>query len=59
MAERHGKQILIEVDGGIKLGNMAQVAEADILVMGSAVFDGKDAKANMAQAQAQFEELSK
>ena len=59
MAERHGKQILIEVDGGIKLSNMAQVADADILVMGSAVFDGKDAKANMAQAQAQFEELSK
>ena len=59
MAKRHDKQILIEVDGGIKLGNMAQVAEADILVMGSAVFDGKDAKANMSQAQAKFEELSK
>ena len=59
MAKRHEKQILIEVDGGIKLGNMAQVVDADILVMGSAVFDGKDAKTNMMQAQSKFEELSK
>ena len=59
MAEKHGKKLLIEVDGGIKLQNMDQVVDADILVMGSAVFDGKDAKANMAQAQKQFEELSK
>lgn len=59
MADRHGKRLLIEVDGGIKLSNMEQAVGADILVMGSAVFDGNDAKANMAKAQARFEELSR
>ena len=38
------KQVLIEVDGGIKLSNakMVKDAGADILVAGSAIFDAED-----------------
>lgn len=57
MAVQHGKQILIEVDGGVKLSNMMQVAEADILVMGSAIFNDAGARENMSQAKRQFEQL--
>ncbi|MCI8633049.1 MAG: ribulose-phosphate 3-epimerase [Lachnospiraceae bacterium] len=57
MAARLGKQILIEVDGGVKLANMMQVAEADILVMGSAIFNAAGAKDNMQQAKRQFKQL--
>ncbi|MDA2930118.1 ribulose-phosphate 3-epimerase, partial [Acidobacteria bacterium AH-259-O06] len=43
MIARAGKDILICVDGGIKRNNIADVATAgvDIIVTGSAVFDGK------------------
>ncbi|MDA2925394.1 ribulose-phosphate 3-epimerase [Acidobacteria bacterium AH-259-L09] len=43
MIARAGKDILICVDGGIKRNNIADVATAgvDIVVTGSAVFDGK------------------
>ena len=43
-----GRDILLCVDGGIKRDNIAEVAKlgADIIVTGSAVFDGKDALAN-------------
>lgn len=39
-----GRQILIEVDGGVKVNNAAEVAQAgaDILVAGSAVFGSHD-----------------
>lgn len=57
MAQEHSKQLLIEVDGGIKLSNMDQVKEADILVMGSAIFNEQGAKANMIEAQKQAETL--
>lgn len=57
MAEEHGKELLIEVDGGIKLQNMQKVADADILVMGSAIFNEKGARSNMEAAQRQLEEL--
>lgn len=59
MAERHGKKLLIEVDGGIKLQNMQQVADADILVMGSAVFNEVGAERNMAEAQSQLDAYQK
>ncbi len=42
------RDILIAIDGGITLQNVAEVARAgaDLIVTGSAVFDGKSAAAN-------------
>jgi ribulose-phosphate 3-epimerase len=39
-----GLSVLIEVDGGVKIENAKQIAEAgaDILVMGSAFFESAD-----------------
>jgi ribulose-phosphate 3-epimerase len=44
MIERAGSRALLEVDGGVKVENAAQIvtAGADILVSGSAIFSGKD-----------------
>jgi ribulose-phosphate 3-epimerase len=44
-----GRQVLVGVDGGITLANAAQVAGwgADLVVSGSAIFDGKDTAANL------------
>jgi ribulose-phosphate 3-epimerase len=43
MVGRAGRQILVGVDGGITRENVAEVARAgaDLIVTGSAVFDGK------------------
>jgi ribulose-phosphate 3-epimerase len=43
-----GREILLEVDGGVTRDNIADVAAlgADLIVTGSAVFDGKAAEAN-------------
>jgi ribulose-phosphate 3-epimerase len=48
MIEASGKEILLCVDGGITRNNVAEVARsgADIVVAGSAVFDGKAAREN-------------
>jgi ribulose-phosphate 3-epimerase len=45
-----GHPILVGVDGGVSLANAAEVASwgADIVVSGSAIFDGKDAPGNLA-----------
>ena len=47
MIRRTGRDILIEVDGGIKRENAAKViaAGADVLVMGTGLFRAKDPKA--------------
>ncbi|GAM77355.1 ribulose-phosphate 3-epimerase [Vibrio ishigakensis] len=39
-----GKKILLQVDGGVKVNNIRQIAEAgaDVFVAGSAVFDSPD-----------------
>jgi ribulose-phosphate 3-epimerase len=44
MIERTGSRALLEVDGGVKVENAAQIvaAGADILVSGSAIFSSKD-----------------
>lgn len=44
-----GKQILIEVDGGVNPGNVGQLAAAgvDVFVAGTAVFDGGKYKENI------------
>ena len=43
-----GREILLTVDGGITRSNIAEVARTgvDIIVTGSAVFDGKAAEEN-------------
>ena len=48
MIERAGKDILLAVDGGITRQNAAEIARTgiDIIVAGSAVFDGKTPKEN-------------
>jgi len=49
-----GRDILLEVDGGVKADNIAQVARAgaDTFVAGSAVFGEKDRKAAIARMRA-------
>jgi ribulose-phosphate 3-epimerase len=51
MIEESGREILVCVDGGITRNNIAEVARsrADIVVAGSAVFDGKAARENARQ----------
>lgn len=59
LCERKNTDVLIELDGGIKLSNMEKAATADMLVMGSAIF-GKgpeEAAKNLKTAQAQFEAM--
>jgi ribulose-phosphate 3-epimerase len=48
---RVGDSVLICVDGGVTRANVAQVAQmgADIIVTGSAVFDGKAPRENLAR----------
>lgn len=50
MIEASGRQILLGVDGGVTKANIAEVASlgADIVVSGSAIFDGTDVTANAA-----------
>jgi len=54
--ERSGKQIWLEVDGGIKTDNIADVARAgaDTFVAGSAVFGSKDYAATIRDMRAQL-----
>lgn len=61
LAERGLDHVEIEVDGGIKLSNIAEVvgAGADVLVMGSAIFNAKNSvMANIAAIKAILEEVS-
>jgi ribulose-phosphate 3-epimerase len=45
-----GHPVLVGVDGGVSMANAAEVAGwgADVVVSGSAIFDGKDAPGNLA-----------
>ena len=49
-----GRSIRLEVDGGVKIKNIAEIAEAgaDTFVAGSAIFDQPDYKAVIAQMRA-------
>lgn len=51
---RSGRPIVLGVDGGVTRDNIAAVAGlgADVVVTGSAIFDGRDAAANLAAMQA-------
>jgi ribulose-phosphate 3-epimerase len=53
---RTGREILLEVDGGVKADNIAAVAAAgaDTFVAGSAIFGTKDYKATIAKMRAEL-----
>jgi len=53
---RTGREILLEVDGGVKTDNIAAVAAAgaDTFVAGSAIFGTKDYKATIARMRAEL-----
>src|SRR6476646_10151295 len=54
MIDRAGSRALLEVDGGVKIDNAAQVlaAGADVLVAGSAIFSSRDYAATIAALRA-------
>ncbi|MCP9450437.1 MAG: ribulose-phosphate 3-epimerase [Nitrospira sp.] len=54
MLDRIGSRALLEVDGGVKTDNAAQVLEAgaDVLVAGSAIFSGSDYAVTIAALRA-------
>ncbi len=56
-AARTGREIRLEVDGGVKLDNIAAIAKAgaDTFVAGSAIFGTKDYKATIAAMRAAIE----
>jgi ribulose-phosphate 3-epimerase len=49
LARRHGADVLVGVDGGVTIGNAAEVAGwgADVVVSGSAIFNGTDPARNL------------
>ena len=54
MIDRTRSRALLEVDGGVKIDNAAQVlaAGADVLVAGSAIFSSRDYAATIAAMRA-------
>jgi ribulose-phosphate 3-epimerase len=54
LAQRTGREVLLEVDGGVKTDNIAEIARAgaDTFVAGSAIFGTKDYKATIAAMRA-------
>lgn len=57
LIERSGRTVMLGVDGGITRDNVRSVAGmgVDVIVTGSAVFDGGNAVANLKQLQATLE----
>ncbi len=57
MADASGREILIEVDGGVKNDNIRRVADAgaDVIVAGSAVFGAPDPARAIAELKAALE----
>ena len=53
---KSGRDIWLEVDGGVKADNLAEIAKAgaDTFVAGSAIFGGKDYKAIVADMRARL-----
>ncbi|HSC98139.1 MAG TPA: ribulose-phosphate 3-epimerase, partial [Casimicrobiaceae bacterium] len=52
--ERTGREILLEVDGGVKVDNIGEIARAgaDTFVAGSAIFGSRDYRATIAAMRA-------
>ncbi|MGZ8198495.1 MAG: ribulose-phosphate 3-epimerase [Burkholderiales bacterium] len=59
--DRSGRDIWLEVDGGVKVENIAEVARAgaDTFVSGSGVFGAGDYAATIAAMRAQLEQVTK
>jgi ribulose-phosphate 3-epimerase len=55
-AQRTGRAILLEVDGGVKVDNIAAIAKAgaDTFVAGSAIFGTPDYAATIARMRAEL-----
>jgi len=60
LIDRSGRDIRLEVDGGVKVDNIAAVAAAgaDTFVAGSAIFGAKDYRATIAAMRAEIREAS-
>ncbi|MBO6158621.1 MAG: ribulose-phosphate 3-epimerase [Firmicutes bacterium] len=57
-----GKDVLIELDGGVKVSNMHELLDADLLVMGSAVFaagNPEKTRENFRYCQEKLNELTR
>jgi len=54
--EKTGRDVWLEVDGGIKVDNIAEIARAgaDTFVAGSAIFGTRDYKATIAAMRAEL-----
>jgi ribulose-phosphate 3-epimerase len=54
--DRSGRDIWLEVDGGVKVGNIAEIARAgaDTFVAGSAIFDTADYAATVRAMRAEL-----
>jgi ribulose-phosphate 3-epimerase len=53
---KSGREVWLEVDGGVKVDNIAEIARAgaDTFVAGSAIFDSQDYKATIAAMRAEL-----
>ena len=53
---RPGKPIRLEIDGGVKVDNIGEIARAgaDTFVAGSAIFGAKDYKATISAMRAEI-----
>ncbi len=58
LRERGLGHVLIEVDGGVKVGNVTEFAAADVLVSGSGVFKADDYRAVMDAMRARLAETA-
>jgi len=56
LIDASGKDIRLEIDGGVKVDNIGEIARAgaDMFVAGSAIFGAKDYKATIAQMREQI-----
>ena len=57
--EKTGRDVWLEVDGGVKVDNIADIARAgaDTFVAGSAIFGTRDYKASIAAMRAELEKV--
>jgi len=61
MIDDSGYDIRLEIDGGVKVNNIAEIAEAgaDMFVAGSAIFNTDDYKATIDQMRAELAKVGK
>ncbi|MFX3956323.1 hypothetical protein ACJBXJ_11105, partial [Streptococcus suis] len=61
LIDESGRDIRLEVDGGVKVENIREIAEAgaDMFVAGSAIFDQPDYKAVIDDMRAELARVEK